>query len=188
MPQKYFISAYTASQVLHTWDDISETAYFQALKADPRVIGIELPYLADRKIYPMEWLKKNIPDHWSLNLSLNWGRSAIETYSVDGPLQHVRQALAHRLLRGFVFSGCTADPESLYGAWKDRHAPPRSLCSESLLGEKEIEGVFNLIQSEELYLGIKVSNRFLPFDIKQSIALNLETIDNCQPHRNRQKE
>lgn len=308
MPQKYFISAYTASQVLHTWDDISETAYFKALKADPRVMGIELPYLEDREVYPMEWLKKNIPDHWSFNLTslpavmqlaasnpkaglastsdpyrkvaielvqkvqryaeelqqafgrpvvrsinfysspqnsagcqqgskealqrslaeikkiswgsialnfehcdafvpshppekgflsleeeieafeavggiglvLNWGRSAIETHSVDGPLQHLRQMLVHRLLRGFVFSGCTADPESLYGAWKDRHTPPRSLCSESLLGEKEIEEVFNLIKSEELYLGIKVSNRFLPFDINRSIALNLETIDNCQ--------
>ena len=311
MLQHYFISVYATSQVLNTWDEASETSYFQALAADPRVIGIELPFLENRVVYPMEWLKKNIPPHWSLNLTLlpavmqfvasnpkaglastsepdrkmaialvqkaqfyteelqqafgrpvvrsinlysspqnnaagqqgnkeslqrslaeikkkkwgsielnlehcdafvsshpaekgflslkkeiesleavggiglvlNWGRSAIETHSVDGPLEHLRKALSHRLLRGFVFSGCTANPESPYGAWKDRHAPPCSLCPESLLGEKEITNVFELInkqqQSPEFYLGIKVSNRFVPFDIKRSIELNLESVSFC---------
>ena len=311
MPQQYFISAYTTSQVLNTWDEASETSFFQALAADPRVIGIELPFLEHRVLYPMEWLKKNIPTRWSLNLTplpavmqlvasnpkaglastseperkvaialiqktecyaeelqqvfgrpvvrsinlysspqnntdgqqgdkeafqrslaeikkmkwgsialnlehcdafvsshpaekgflsleeeiesldavggiglvLNWGRSAIETHSVDGLFQHLRQTLSHRLLRGFVFSGCTADPESLYGSWKDRHAPPRQLCPESLLGEKEIAEVFKLLneqqQSPEFYLGIKVSNRFVPFDIKRSIELNLESVSFC---------
>ncbi len=311
MLQHYFISAYATSQVLNTWNEASETSYFQALAADPRAIGIELPFFEDRVVYPIEWLKKNIPAHWSLNLTplpavmqfvasnpkaglastsepdrkvaielikkvlryaedlqqafgrpvvrsinlysspqnsvagqqgnkealqcslaeikkmkwgsialnlehcdafvsshpaekgflsleeeiesleavggiglvLNWGRSAIERHSVDGPLQHLRQVLAHRLLRGFVFSGCTANLESPYGSWKDRHAPPRQLCPESLLGEKEVAEVFNLIneqqQSSECYLGIKVSNRFLPFDIKRSIELNLESVSFC---------
>ena len=306
MAQKYFISAYATSQVLHAWDEAVETPYFQALAADPRVIGIEVPCLLDREAYPITWLKKNVPEHWSINLTslpavmqlaasnpkaglaatsgidrkiaveliqkmqcyaeelqqafertvvksmnlysspqnsaacqqgskealqrsltevkkmnwdgialnlehcdavasshapdkgflslddeikvleavggigliFNWGRSAIEAHSADGPLRHLRQALSHHLLRGFVFSGCAADPNSPYGDWKDRHAPPRPLCPESLLGEKEIGEVLKLIkredQTQEFYLGIKVSNRFSPFDIKHSIALNLE--------------
>lgn len=332
MLQKYFVSAYATSQVLKTWDEASETAYFQALAASALIIGVELPYLLDREAYPIDWLLKNIPEHWHLNITslpavmqlaaknpkaglastsepdrkiavelfqkarcyadklqqalgrpviqsinlysspslfsnstqtaadfvvsapspssalarlkadfhqrsaealerslieikkmnwglialnlehcdafvsshppekgflsldeeievlkrvgdiglvLNWGRSAIETRSVEGPLQHLRQALSHQLLRGFVFSGCTADPNSLYGAWKDRHAPPAPLCRESLLGKKEMMQVLEETKKEnqELSLGIKISNRFVPFDIKRSIELNLETIN-----------
>jgi hypothetical protein len=309
MPQHYFISAYATSQVLHQWDEVAETAYFRALAADPRVIGLEIPYLKDHTLYPIEWLTRNIPNHWTLRLTslpavmqlahshpkaglasisesdrkmgvelvekvqsyaeelqqafqrsvvcsitlysspqssaaspqgdkealqrslleiqkkkkgsivlhlehcdtsvahcsfekgflsleeeievlqavggiglvLNWGRSAIETHSVHQPLQHLQRALASQLLQGFVFSGCTADPESLYGAWKDRHAPPSPLCRESLLGIREVAEVFSLIQEQqqqqECYLGIKVSNRLMPFDIDRSIALNLGTID-----------
>ncbi|MFZ4116204.1 MAG: DUF4862 family protein [Chthoniobacterales bacterium] len=309
MSYHYFISAYATSQVLHTWEEAFETAYFQALAADPRVRGIEIPFSKDREIYPIEWLAKNIPNHWTLHLTslpavmemasripkaglastsepdrkiaidliqrvqvytakleqafgrpmvrsinlysapqnsvsshqgskealkrslaeikkmnwsslalnlehcdafvpdhpadkgflaleeeiealqavgdislvLNWGRSTIEKHSTHGPLEHLEKALQHNLLRGFVFSGCTSDPESPYGAWKDRHAPPRSLCPESLLREEEIAAVLKRIQEQkqhpEFYLGIKVSNRFSPFDIKRSIALNLETMD-----------
>ena len=305
--KKYFISAYATSQVLHGWDETLETVYFQALAADPRVAGIELPYLEHREAYPTEWLLKNIPKHWGINITplpavmqlvasnpkaglastsepnrkiaielmqkvrqyaeelqqafgrpvirsvniysspqnstpcqqgnkealqrslveikkmkwgqialnlehcdaflpshlpdkgflsladeiealssvggiglvLNWGRSAIEARSADGPLKHLREALSHQLLRGFVFSGCAADSESPYGTWKDRHAPPRPLCPESLLGEKEIVHIFEELQKEksDFYFGIKVSNRFVPFDIKRSVELNLKTMD-----------
>ena len=385
---KYFVSAYATSQVLHAWDEAAETLYFQGLIGDPRIAGIEIPFLLDREAYPIEWLRKNIPPHWhltitslpavmqlgdknskaglasnsepdrkiavslidkvrqyaerlqqafgrpliksinlyssprnsamtlqgskealerslaeitkmnwgsialnlehcdaftlehpaekgflsltdeievlesvgSIGLVLNWGRSAIETHSTEGPLQHLLQALSHQLLRGFVFSGCTSDPQSLYGAWKDKHAPPQNLssqstaaakgfvapvlapsstlstltrslslvspfglpdgslshgprpsvflrcapeapcpssaaatlktgsqflCSESLLGEKEISAVLELLKNQELlqsqnkefYLGIKISNRSLPFGIQRSLAWNLKTIE-----------
>ena len=53
---------------------------------------------------------------------INWGRSAIETRSADGPLAHLRRARQAGLLGGLFFSGATAnDPD--YGDWKDSHAP-----------------------------------------------------------------
>jgi hypothetical protein len=53
---------------------------------------------------------------------INWGRSAIETRSVDGPLEHLRRARQAGLLAGLFFSGAASgDPD--YGEWKDWHAP-----------------------------------------------------------------
>ena len=304
MTQKYFVSAYATASSLKAWDGALETAFFQGLARSPQVVGIELPWLPDREIYPMKWLCKNIPSHWSLQVTtlpaimqlaqqhpkaglasisepdrrravalvqkmrlyveeierlferslvksihlyssptnsasrqqgskealqrslveiiamdwggsvlnlehcdawtpnhsaekgflslaeeietlqsvggigliLNWGRSAIEGRSLNGPLQHIREALAHRLLCGFVFSGCTDDPNSPYGAWKDSHMPPSMFCPESLLGEKEMTQVFELLKNEELSLGVKVSNRCSTKNSQNAIALNLETI------------
>jgi hypothetical protein len=53
---------------------------------------------------------------------VNWGRSAIETRSGDGPEEHLKQAAAKGLLKGLIFSGATTD-SALYGNWSDSHAP-----------------------------------------------------------------
>lgn len=117
-----------------------------------------------------------------IGLVINWARSAIETRSTEGPLEHLRQALSYQLLRGIVFSGCTNNEANPYGEWKDGHMPPRDLTSanpaleESLLGKKEVVEVLNLSRDQELFLGIKISNRLSPFDINRSLAWNLETM------------
>lgn len=65
-------------------------------------------------------------------LSVNWGRSALETRSADGPLEHLARATQAELLGGLFFSGVTpAHPD--YGAWKDSHAPFSTTTPESLL-------------------------------------------------------
>jgi len=302
--RNYFISAYATSPSGHQWDEGAEQAYFEGLAASSQVIGIEHPFLCGSEKYPIDWLVKNVPEHWQLNLTslpaamqladrnpraglastsepgrkqavaliqqvrsygedlqrafgrqlvksinlysspknttqqrqgsqealkrslaeivamdwgrialnlehcdaltidhpaekgflsleeeisvlesvggiglvLNWGRSAIEARSNTGPLLHIRQALEQQLLQGFVFSGCTDDRNSPYGAWKDSHTPPAVLCSESLLGKQEISQVFDLLNKEEITLGVKVSNRFSTKNSNNSIALNIETI------------
>lgn len=59
-------------------------------------------------------------------LLINWGRSALETRSAQGPLDHIRRAREADLLGGLFFSGVT--PE-----WKDDHAPFASSRPDSLL-------------------------------------------------------
>ena len=65
-------------------------------------------------------------------VALNWGRSALETRSADGPLEHASRAVQAGLLGAVMFSGVTPEhPE--YGAWKDSHAPFSTSVPESLL-------------------------------------------------------
>lgn len=54
--------------------------------------------------------------------AINWGRSALETRTAEGPLVHIARAVQAELLGALFFSGVTPDdPE--FGAWKDSHAP-----------------------------------------------------------------
>ncbi|MBX9743564.1 MAG: DUF4862 family protein [Chthoniobacterales bacterium] len=137
---------------------------------------------ADKGFLSLEEEMEVLQQVGGIGLLINWARSAIETRSPEGPLQHLRQALSHQLLRGAVFSGCTSSATNPYGSWKDSHMPPRGLKSdeatlkESLLGEEEIAALFNLIADRDLFLGIKISNRLVPFDIQRSLAWVLETI------------
>lgn len=65
-------------------------------------------------------------------LAINWGRSALETRSSEGPLEHLRRAVEAELLGGLFFSGVTpAHPD--YGSWTDSHAPFSTTCPASLL-------------------------------------------------------
>ena len=57
------------------------------------------------------------------NLSINWGRSAIETRDLNGPIEHIQQVKSEGLLAGLTFSGAS-DKETAYGIWKDTHMPP----------------------------------------------------------------
>lgn len=65
-------------------------------------------------------------------VAINWGRSALETRTAEGPLVHIARAVQAELLGGLFFSGVAPDdPE--FGAWKDSHAPFSTSCPNSLL-------------------------------------------------------
>lgn len=67
-----------------------------------------------------------------IGLAVNWGRSAVETRSAAGPLEHIARANQAGLLGALFFSGVTpSHPE--YGEWRDSHAPFSTTCPESLL-------------------------------------------------------
>ncbi len=55
-----------------------------------------------------------------IGILLNWGRSALEARSAQGPLEHLSQA--RPWLRGVMLSGCAVD-HPIYGSWLDNHAP-----------------------------------------------------------------
>lgn len=67
-----------------------------------------------------------------IGVAINWGRSAVETRSAQGPLEHLARANQAGLLGALFFSGVTpSHPE--YGQWRDSHAPFSTTCPESLL-------------------------------------------------------
>lgn len=97
-------------------------------------------------------------------IAVNWGRSAIETRTADGALQHLAEASQQGLLRGLMFSGA-APVETSYGrAWGDLHVPPAEFAAveptaaASLLTKKEILAALKGAQDDRLlYSGVKVA-------------------------------
>jgi hypothetical protein len=65
-------------------------------------------------------------------VAINWGRSALETRTAEGPLAHIGRAVQAELLGGLFFSGISPNhPE--YGSWRDSHVPFATSCPGSLL-------------------------------------------------------
>jgi hypothetical protein len=97
---------------------------------------------------------QNSSGQTQISLLVNWGRSAIETRSADGPLQHISAAREKNLLGGLFFSGATAD-DLEYGIWKDRHAPFSHSCANSLLTPQAARSALTTA-GDIRYIGIKI--------------------------------
>lgn len=121
---------------------------------------------------------------FDMGVVLNWGRSAIEARSPDGPLKHLEQVCAADALRGFFFSGCTGLPNGDYGVWRDTHMPAAPVIDspylrhESLLGAAEIKACLRLLREYRggVYLGVKVLDPASEMDLTRKLYLNLDTI------------
>ncbi|MDX6768203.1 MAG: DUF4862 family protein [Elusimicrobiota bacterium] len=114
-------------------------------------------------------------------LAVNWGRSAVETRSAQGPLEHLRRAREAELLGGLFFSGATPS-HPLYGDWRDSHAPFSVVTPESIL-TKENAAAALAQAGEPPFLGLKM--QALPKDLGvtqrlEFVKTNLETLRSCQ--------
>ena len=100
---------------------------------------------------------------------INWGRSAIETRSEDGPREHLRRAREAGVLAGLSFSGATpAHPD--YGAWKDSHAPFSTSCPASILTPAAAKAA--LKDAGELsYLGLKIQPLPTSLGVPERLAM-----------------
>lgn len=111
-----------------------------------------------------------------LGLCINWGRSALETRNVDGPVQHIEAARAAGLLQGLMFSGVSG-AEGPYGAWADTHMPPAGAAGAgafepvSMLNEAEFRRCVEAADPQALaYMGIKIGVRPASLDGEQRLA------------------
>jgi hypothetical protein len=75
----------------------------------------------------------------NIGITINWGRSAIESRSAQGPLEHLKQAEQAGLLAGLMFSGAS-DVDNRFGtAWKDCHVPPAPLDTPAVNSQELLE-------------------------------------------------
>ncbi len=117
-----------------------------------------------------------------IGICVNWGRSALETRSTQGPLEHIAKARSAGLLRCLMFSGASA-AESPYGVWKDSHMPPAQAfgsshyASESLLTATEIEKCLQASDYQNLdYLGVKIGARPATLTAAERAAFNRDAL------------
>jgi hypothetical protein len=79
----------------------------------------------------------------AIGVSINWGRSVLETRRIETAVQHIRQSRDAGVLCGLMFSG-TSGAATPYGAWVDSHMPHAPApgvshaAEDSLMTEAEI--------------------------------------------------
>lgn len=115
-----------------------------------------------------------------IQLLINWGRSAIETRSAEGPLAHIRRAVQAESLGGLFFSGATPS-HPLYGDWRDSHAPFDVVVPESLLTSEQ--ATLALKEAGDVpFLGLKMQALPKSLSVAERLAFvktNLETLRSC---------
>ncbi len=118
----------------------------------------------------------------NMGLSINWGRSVIETRSVEGALQHIKQAKENNLLSGLMFSG-VSDQDTDYIAWKDSHMPPAKAtlghigAEGSLMTEQQMHACLALAEPNTVgFIGVKIGIRPHSSPIEERIAYNSDAL------------
>jgi hypothetical protein len=122
-------------------------------------------------------------------LTINWGRSAIELRSSEGPLLHLLKV--GERLGGLMFSGASATDNRCGKAWADNHIPPAppkivsqdlgshgSWEDSSLLDDAAFLASLDVAQNAQ-YLGVKI-NPHKDATVSQRVALIKETIDRLE--------
>ncbi|OGV48562.1 MAG: hypothetical protein A3F46_04130 [Legionellales bacterium RIFCSPHIGHO2_12_FULL_42_9] len=66
MNNTYYVATYATSPSFNQWNPQIESQYFKQLAAQQEIIGIEHPFLLQSDKYNLEWLKDNLPSHWSI--------------------------------------------------------------------------------------------------------------------------
>jgi hypothetical protein len=113
-------------------------------------------------------------------LSINWGRSALETRSLEGPVQHLGRAAQSGQLGALFFSG-VAPRHPLYGAWKDSHAPFSTDVPESLLTPAAARAALEAAPGCPI-VGVKVQALPPELPVERRLALlrgGLEVLRSC---------
>lgn len=113
----------------------------------------------DEEIAAVEHVRNSTPAR--LGLTVNWGRSAIETRGPDGPLNHIAAITSSSALLGIMFSGAAALPTAYGAAFADVHMPVNGTgpghAPESLMSEANMTDCMNAGASNLLYTGVKVA-------------------------------
>lgn len=102
-------------------------------------------------------------------IAINWGRSALEARSAEGPLAHLARASQAQILGGLFFSGVTpSDPE--YGEWRDSHAPFSTACPNSLLTPAAARAALEAAPGCPL-LGLKLQTKPASLSVPRRLAV-----------------
>lgn len=108
-------------------------------------------------------------------VAINWGRSALETRSAEGPLIHLARASQAQILGGLFFSGVTpSDPE--YGEWRDSHAPFSTACPNSLLTPAAARAALAAAPACPL-IGLKLQTKPASLSVPRRLAVIADGLD-----------
>lgn len=108
-------------------------------------------------------------------VAINWGRSAVETRSAEGPLEHVARAAQSGLLGALFFSGAApAHPD--YGTWRDSHVPFSTTVPESILTPAAARAALAAATGCPI-VGLKLQTKPASLPVPQRLAVIQDGLD-----------
>ncbi|MEB7598961.1 DUF4862 family protein [Raoultella terrigena] len=107
---------------------------------------------------------------YSIDICINWARSAIEGRNAALPLAHAQAVHSAGKLGALMFSGTAT--EGPYGEWSDLHTPFAPFCPQSLLTAAHAKELFNVADPAKLqFAGIKLLEIDANADANHRIAI-----------------
>lgn len=89
-------------------------------------------------------------------ITINWGRSVLESHQLDTPVLQVETLVAAGLLGGIMCSGIASEDTQYGAAWADGHLPLNIDEEVSLLTADHVAKFVAAGKGTELYRGIKI--------------------------------
>ena len=92
-------------------------------------------------------------------ITVNWGRSVIETHDPDTPESHVRELVEAGRLGGVMISGAGPEETQWAWAWADAHLPLAEHEPTSWLTPERVAATMRAAGSAQAYEGVKINTR-----------------------------
>ncbi|XCB29617.1 DUF4862 family protein [Arcanobacterium hippocoleae] len=102
-------------------------------------------------------------------ITINWGRSVVESHDPDTPAQQVAELRKHGILGGIMCSGAGAEATQYGPVWGDAHLPLQDDEPTSWMNAERAAKFIAAAEGAELYRGIKIQTP-RNFDVPARIA------------------
>ena len=89
-------------------------------------------------------------------VTINWGRSVLETHDADTPRAQIAEVVAAGRLGGVMFSGASGDATAYGTAWADVHLPLSVDEPASLMTPTAVAECMAAASGHEQYRGVKI--------------------------------
>ena len=90
-------------------------------------------------------------------ITVNWGRSVIETHDPSTPESHVRELVEAGLLGGVMISGAGPEETQWAWAWADAHLPLAEHEPTSWLTPQRVAATMRAADGAQVYEGLKIN-------------------------------
>ena len=90
-------------------------------------------------------------------ITVNWGRSVIETHDPSTPESHVRELVEAGLLGGVMISGAGPEETQWAWAWADAHLPLAEHEPTSWLTPERVAATMRAADGAQVYEGLKIN-------------------------------
>lgn len=137
-----------------------DTLMSERIEGDPEFLiehcdAVGTPFAGEKRFLSLED-EVRVAKDTGVGVTINWGRSALETRNASTPLAHVRLAAEAGVLRAFMASGAGAGAPEYGAEWSDAHLPHVDHESSSLLTDDALAQCIGAASSGLLYAGVKI--------------------------------
>lgn len=112
-------------------------------------------YPGEKRFLPLED-EVEAANEAGLGITINWGRSVVETHRAETPEEHLRYVIDNGTLEGIMFSGAGAGQTAYGPDWGDAHLPLSEQEPASWMTPERVRTCWEIAKPHARYAGIKI--------------------------------